>query len=387
MESERRARTATRSAAHAPPPHRFFCEPALRLREASARRWGEERAIEIVGHSPRLVEILRKLEKVALYDDPVLVHGESGTGKESLAQALHLLGPRRDRPFVSVNCPQYQEGNLTVSELFGHRKGSFTGAVSDRKGCFETAQGGVVFLDEIGDLSMSAQVMLLRALANGEFQPLGSDVVRKADVRVVSATNRSLNQLVFEQHFRNDLLFRLRYFLVEPPALRDRGDDWRLLLDFCLERLHRRYGVAKRFSDEALCLFESYPWPGNVRELIGIVTTGYALSDGDVVQPRDFADRIERSAGVAAEADLDQLARRLQSQSGDFWVMVHQPFLDRDLSRREVRRLVARGLRDARGSYRRLLELWRLPAAQYKRFMGFLRHHRLQPEGFRDEEP
>ena len=121
---------------------RWFCATALRIREASVGRFGEERSIEIVGQSPGLVEMLRKLEKVALYQEPVLVQGESGVGKEALAQSVHLLGPRERKPFVSVNCPQFQEGNLTVSELFGHRKGSFTGAIADRKGCFETGAGG-----------------------------------------------------------------------------------------------------------------------------------------------------------------------------------------------------------------------------------------------------
>ena len=364
---------------------RFFSEPARRLRAASVRLAGEAAAVEIVGHSTRLVEMLGKLEKLARYEEPVLIHGESGVGKESLAQAIHVLGPRRQRPFVSVNCPQYQEGNLTVSELFGHRKGSFTGAVADRKGCFETADGGVVFLDEIGDLSMPAQVMLLRALASGEFQPLGSDSVRRANVRIVSATNRSLNLLVAERHFRNDLLFRLRYFLLEPPPLRERGDDWRLLLDYCLEKLHVRYGIAKHFDDDALRLLAGYSWPGNVRELIGIAATGYALSDGDVIRTRDFADRLEQGF-PAPENDLDALLRRLQGQSGDFWRLVHHPFIERDLSRRDVRTLVARGLRDAHGSYRRLLELWRIPATHYQKFMDFLRHHRLKPQGFGDEE-
>ena len=131
---------------------RYFSPPAQRIREVSLGRLGAERAIEIVGHAPRLVEMLKKLEKVALYDEPVLVSGESGVGKESLAQSLHLLGPRHTRPFVSVNCPQFQEGNMTVSELFGHRKGSFTGATADRKGYFELANHGTIFLDEIGDL-------------------------------------------------------------------------------------------------------------------------------------------------------------------------------------------------------------------------------------------
>lgn len=369
---------------------RFYSAPAARILAASRKQLGPERAIEIVGHDPRLVEMLKKLEKVAVYDEPVLVSGESGVGKESLAQALHLLGPRRAQPFVSVNCPQFQEGNLTVSELFGHRKGSFTGATTDRKGCFETADGGLVFLDEIGDLSVAAQVMLLRAIAIGEFRPLGAETVRKANVRIVSATNRPLNELVVTQQFRNDLLFRLRYFMLEPPPLRDRGSDWRLLLDYCLDRLGRRYGMDKGFSDASLARLEQYHWPGNVRELIGITTTGYALSEGQVIEPHDFADRLDQDRaerGRSTGDDVDSLMRQLQTQSGDFWKMVHEPFLDRDLSRREVRRLVARGLREARGSYRRLLQVWKIPAAHYQKFMDFLRHHRLKPEGFGDEEP
>ncbi|HSM15065.1 MAG TPA: sigma 54-interacting transcriptional regulator, partial [Thermoanaerobaculia bacterium] len=364
---------------------RLFSEPALALRETSSTRLGADRAIEIVGHAPRMVDMLRKLSKVASYEEPVLIYGESGVGKEALASALHLLGPRRDRPFVSVNCPQFQEGNLTVSELFGHRKGSFTGATADRRGCFETADGGVVFLDEIGDLGMPAQVMLLRAIANGEYRPLGSEQVRKANVRVVSATNRSLNDLVINEQFRNDLLFRLRYFTLEPPPLRDRGDDWLLLVDFFLERLRWRYGVEKRFSDASLAMLEDYRWPGNVRELLGLVTTGYALSEGNLVEPRDFVDRLQQETRGRGD-DVEQIYRRLTKSSGDFWRLVHEPFIERDLSRREVRRLVSRGLEDAGGSYRRLLEIWRIPGDLYQKFMDFLRHHRLKPERYDEDE-
>ena len=208
---------APASAAHSA--DRYLSEPAQELWSASRAALGTDKSFEIVGHSAKLVEMLGKLLKVARYDEPVLIYGESGVGKESLAQSIHLMSGRRARPFVSVNCPQFQEGNLTVSELFGHRKGSFTGAVGDRKGCFETADGGVVFLDEIGDLPMNAQVMLLRTIATGEFRPLGSEQLRKANVRIVSATNRSLNELVMSEQFRNDLLFRLRYFMLEPPPL------------------------------------------------------------------------------------------------------------------------------------------------------------------------
>src|SRR5687768_1128784 len=181
---------------------RFLSDVALQVRGLSVDAWGESRAVEMVGHNGALVALLAKLARVAPHDEPVLIVGESGSGKEALAQALYLLGPRRGRPFVSVNCPQYQDGHLTVSELFGHRRGSFTGAIADRKGCFETADGGVIFLDEIADLHMSAQVMLLRALAAGEFQPLGTDGRRQVNVRVVAATNRPLDKLMVAEEFR-----------------------------------------------------------------------------------------------------------------------------------------------------------------------------------------
>jgi DNA-binding NtrC family response regulator len=355
-----------------------LCAVAQRVREESVARWGVERAVTIVGLSPALVGLLERLARIAGFEESVLVLGESGVGKEALAQALYLLGRRAGGPYVSVNCPQYQEGNLTVSELFGHRRGSFTGAVADRKGCFETANGGVIFLDEIGDLPMNAQLMLLRALASGEFQPLGSEVSRRSDVRVVAATNRSLNELAAERAFRRDLLFRLRYFLFQVPPLRERGEDWRLLLDHVLGRLHDRYGVAKRFSADSLRLLESYPWPGNVRELISVATSGYALSEGDIIEPRSFADSLD-GGGEAGGNDLDILLGRLMKGDADFWALVQRPFLERDLNRPEVQRLVARGLRQVEGSYRDLLRAWGMPDGDYQKFMDFLRHNRLKP--------
>lgn len=370
------------------------CEEALpepelleisgRIRLRSVESWGPERAVTIVGQSAAIREPLERLIKIARFHEPVLILGESGVGKESFAQALHVMSPRSSRTFVSVNCPQYQEGNLTVSELFGHCRGSFTGATSDRRGCFETADGGSIFLDEVADLHMSAQVMLLRSLATGEFQPLGSPTTRRVNVRVISATNRDLNALAADERFRRDLLFRLRYFQLEVPPLRARGEDWQLLAKHFLGRLAQRYGVVKCFSPDSIRLLESYPWPGNVRELVSVTTAGYALSDGDRIEPRDFVDHLEQGSRPAG-SEVDELYRRLCRESGDFWQLVQEPFLDRELSRKEVRRIVSRGLRDARGSYRRLLEIWRLPAESYQKFMDFLRHHRLKPTHAEDE--
>jgi len=204
----------------------FLSAPALHLRQLSVERHGADRPLEMVGQSASFLRAIRQVEKIARFREPVLITGESGVGKEHFANALYLLGCPRNKPYVTVNCPQYQEGNLTVSELFGHLKGSFTGATADRRGAFEEADGGVIFLDEIGDLPTAAQALLLRALATGEFRPVGAaSGSRRADVRVVSATNRDLNELVMINQFRYDLFFRLRHFLVDLPPLRDREDD------------------------------------------------------------------------------------------------------------------------------------------------------------------
>lgn len=356
---------------------------ARRIRELSVRTWGPGQAVEIVGESEPVQLLLRQIEKVAVFDEPVLILGESGSGKEALSQAIFLLGNRK--PFVSVNCPQYQDGNLTVSELFGHKRGSFTGAVTDRKGLFETANEGVIFLDEIGDLPMSAQLMLLRALSSGEFKALGSEQIQRSNVRVIAATNRSMNQLAEDKEFRRDLLFRLRYFLIKVPPLRDRGDDWILLLDHVLGGLHQRYGVCKRMSSSSMDLLAGYSWPGNVRELIGITTSGYAMAEGDTIEPHNFVDALEEESGATVEDRLDVLSRRLTQQKDSFWDLVHRPFIERELNRGEVRQLVARGLREGGGSYRGLLKRWKMSEEHYQKLMDFLRHHSLKPRSSRGE--
>jgi transcriptional regulator with GAF, ATPase, and Fis domain len=353
---------------------------ALQVQELSRSLWGGDKTVDMIGLSKPYVELLGKLEKVANFNEPVLITGESGSGKEGIVQAIYLLGPRRGRPMVSVNCPQYQEGNLTVSELFGHRKGSFTGASADRKGCFETADGGVIFLDEIGDLHMSAQVMLLRALANGEFQPLGADTPKRVNVRVVGATNRPLEKLVIGKEFRHDLYFRLRYFLLRVPSLRERGDDWLLLMQHVLSKLHEKYGVEKRLSPAALKLLETYLWPGNVRELISVTTMGYALCDGDVIEPHDFVSYlVPEESEPGLDDSRDELYDRVVLGTEIFWEAVYTPFMERDLNRKDVRNFMKKALLECNGSYRTLLDLLRLPQEDYQRLMDFLRHQRLKP--------
>ncbi|MFZ5788418.1 MAG: sigma-54-dependent transcriptional regulator [Acidobacteriota bacterium] len=363
----------------APESRPFMSELAVEVERLSIHHWGVRRAVSMVGTSTAILDVHRVIGKIARFDAPVLITGESGVGKESLAQSLYLLGSRVGRPFVAVNCPQFQEGNLTVSELFGHKKGSFTGAIADRRGCFEVADGGVIFLDEIGDLHMSAQTMLLRALAFGEFQPLGSNETRVVNVRVIAATNRPADQLsAGESQFRGDLFFRLRYFLVNVPPLRERGDDWRLLLDYWLARLQAQYGVAKRFSPASMDILARYPWPGNIRELCSIVTMGYALADSTLIRPNDFISLLQSGERPGACADED-LYRRIAVDGRSFWDVVHEPFMNRDLNRAQVRSLIRRGLVKTQGSYRDLVAEFNLPDSDYQRFMDFLRHHRLKP--------
>jgi Nif-specific regulatory protein len=351
---------------------------AEKIRQRSIERWGRSRVVEIVGADPNLIELLDRAERVAVFDEPVLICGESGVGKEQLALAIYLLGPRSQGPLVSVNCPQYREGNLTVSELFGHTRGSFTGAISDRKGCFETADGGVIFLDEVGDLHMSAQVMLLRALSNGEFQPLGSENRRRVNVRIIAATNRPLDKLTVTERFRNDLFFRLRYFLFNLPPLRDRGTDWRLLMDHFLERLYEEHRVRKRLSKASEDLLESYRWAGNVRELRSIATMGYAMSEGDLIEPSDFVSLLSEERRLGGRRGDDPYTR-LVAGGRSFWTEVYDPFMARDLNRSQVRELIRRGLGETNGSYRLLLDLFNIPEDEYQKFMDFLRHQGLKP--------
>jgi transcriptional regulator with GAF, ATPase, and Fis domain len=360
----------------------WFSDRALGLRQLSIERWGEAQAVDMVGRSPSFLDLLAKIEKVSRYREPVLVTGESGVGKEGIGQAIYLFGDAPGSPFVSVNCPQFQEDNLTVSELFGHVKGSFTGAVGDRRGAFEEADGGALFLDEIGDLLPAAQAMLLRVLATGELRPLGATRTRSVNVRVIAATNKPLNQLAMSREFRYDLLFRLRHFHLQVPPLRDRGDDWRLVLDYCLHRLSLKYGVRKQFSAGALRILEQYAWPGNVRQVVGVVNMGYAMADADTIEVDDFSSLLERSE-PPSDAEVPLLDRVVKFGE-DFWTAVYKGFMDRDLNREQVRTMIRQGLVAAGGNYRRLLDLLRLPASDYQRFMLFLRHHDLKPRSGSD---
>ncbi len=220
----------------------------------------------IVGKSGPMLEVFRLLEKVCNSDSTVLINGESGTGKELVARAIHYNGTRKDKPFVVQNCSAFND-NLLESALFGHVKGAFTGAVRDKKGLFEIADGGTFFLDEVGDMSPALQVKLLRVLQEGTFIPVGGTSVKEVDVRVIAATHKDLGELVKKSEFREDLFYRINVIRVQVPPLRERRDDLPILIDHFMKKHYRPGQRPKALAPDALSIMGSYGWPGNIREL------------------------------------------------------------------------------------------------------------------------
>jgi two-component system, NtrC family, nitrogen regulation response regulator NtrX len=250
---------------------------------------------EIVGESYQIRQVLERLERVAPTDARVLITGENGTGKELVARALHRLSKRRDRTFVEVNCAAIPS-ELIESELFGHMKGSFTGAVQDRPGKFEQADGGTLFLDEIGDMSMAAQAKVLRALEEGTVTRVGGQQPRKVEVRVVAATNKDLEREIQEGRFRDDLFYRLNVVPIHVPPLRQRREDIPPLVTHFTRRMAEKDGLPqRRFTSEAVERMKALDWPGNVRELRNTVERLLILSPGDEVTLED----VERLVGGA----------------------------------------------------------------------------------------
>jgi formate hydrogenlyase transcriptional activator len=238
---------------------------------------------EIVGDSQALKRVLKEVQTVAATDSTVLILGETGSGKELVARALHNLSPRRERTFVKLNCAAIPTG-LLESELFGHEKGAFTGAIATKIGRFELADRGTIFLDEVGEIPLELQVKLLRVLQEQEFERLGSTRTIHVNVRVIAATNRDLGQMVEEQKFRSDLFYRLKVFPITVPPLRDRPEDIPLLVrHFAQKFAQRMKKPIETVSSEAMKALQSYPWPGNVRELENFIERAVILSENSVL--------------------------------------------------------------------------------------------------------
>ncbi len=244
--------------------------------------------VKIIGNSRALQDVFKIVGRVARTDAPVLVSGESGTGKELVANAVHEYSPRAKNTFIAINCGAIPE-NLLESELFGHEKGAFTGAISRRAGLFEQCDGGTLFLDEIGDMPASVQVKLLRVLQDGSFARVGGHDLQKSDVRIVAATNKNLAEEVAHQRFREDLFYRLNVVEIHLPPLRARAEDIPLLAEHFLRLTIRRNGIPPlHLSDEALDHLKNHRWPGNVRELENTIARACALASNDVLLPADI---------------------------------------------------------------------------------------------------
>ncbi len=276
-------------------------EVALLTRERQAR----QSFTEIIGNSVAMDKVLRLVESALSSPITVLLHGETGTGKEIIARAIHFHGPRKDRPFVAVNCGAFTE-TLLESELFGYRKGAFTGANTDKRGLFGAADGGTIFLDEIGDTPPTMQVKLLRVLERGEFIPVGDTTPSKVDTRVISATNKDLMQEVRGGRFREDLYYRLNAFPIQVPPLRERREDIVPLIAHFLKRLAEKWGKPPMTAaPEALDALMRYAWPGNVRELEHELERAVTLAGNTaVLGPEYFSERILTAASSAGRVRL-----------------------------------------------------------------------------------
>jgi transcriptional regulator with PAS, ATPase and Fis domain len=336
-----------------------------------------EPASALIMSSPSMRAIVGFAERAGSSDAKVLITGESGVGKDRIASLIHDRSPRRAHPFVAVNCAGLTE-SLLESELFGHVKGSFTGAYRDKVGKLQQAHRGTLFLDEIGEMSLRMQALLLRFLENGEIQAVGSDTsLSRVDVRVVAATNRNLPELIAAGQFREDLWYRLRVIHLHVPPLRERIEDIRPLAAHFVSQTGRRVDL----SDEALRLLERYRWPGNVRELQNVIEQTVWLAPSDVVKAEHLPGQIqtitqtilpvrERRTQVA-----DELYQALVVSGYSFWEHIYPLFLSRDITRHDMLELVRRGLAATRGNYRTMLKLFGMLPRDYKRFLNFLAAH------------
>jgi transcriptional regulator with PAS, ATPase and Fis domain len=272
-----------------------------RIRDLQDELEGRYRFADIIGKSEPMRRLYALLDKLVDSDVTVLVHGENGTGKELIARALHFNGPRKQRQFVAQNCSALND-QLLESELFGHVKGSFTGATRDKPGLFKVADGGTFFLDEVADMSAAMQVKLLRVLQEGTFVPVGGTKPEKVDVRIIAASNKDLREMVMRREFREDLFYRLHVVALEVPALRERLDDLPVLVDHFLDGVSKRTGKArKKLHPELMAAFYDWQWPGNVRELENEIERLCVLAgDAEVVPPELRAQRPVKMPGSAA---------------------------------------------------------------------------------------
>lgn len=267
---------------------------------------------EMVGSSDAITAVFRLIDRVAVEDSAVLIEGESGTGKELVARAIHRKSKRSEEPFIRVNCGALND-NLLESELFGHEKGAFTGAIRSKQGRFELADGGTLFLDEIGDISPAMQIKLLRVLQEKEFERVGGEKTYQVNVRVIAASNRDLGSMIAENRFREDLYYRLNVIPIKLPPLRERRSDIPLLIEHFINKLNQNRDQKKEIDPEAVQLLVDYSWPGNIRELENLVERLFVISPGREIDPEQVTQFLGQRTVTSADYKGMKLNRALES--------------------------------------------------------------------------
>jgi DNA-binding NtrC family response regulator len=346
--------------------------------------------VTMVGVSAAIRGVEEEVDHAARSDAKVLITGESGVGKEIVARMIHERSARSAGPLVTINCAGFPD-SLLETELFGHVKGSFTDAHRDKRGWLESAHGGTILMDEVGEMSLRMQALLLRFLETGEIQRVGADrKIAPVDVRVITATHRKLVEHIADKTFREDLYYRLNVIHIAVPALRERRDDVFILLNHFLQMFSEAHRMpVPDVSTEALQALTAYHWPGNVRELRNVAerlilkcrsgVVGVETLPAEVLKNSRHAVAMPTGDGATPASAVvpshQVMFERLTRDGVSFWSEVYEPFMSRDLTRHEVRELVRLGLEHTRGNYKLLVTSFNMPAEDYKKFLNFLRKY------------
>src|SRR6188768_3065877 len=340
----------------------------------------------LIGESAPIIELSEEIDRIAKSDAKVLITGESGVGKELVAHAIHRKSPRAGRAMVAVNCAGLPE-TLLESELFGHVRGSFTGAYRDKQGKLEMADGGTMLLDEIGEMTLRMQGLLLRFMETGELQKVGADRVgARVNVRVIAATNRNLRDMITQGTFREDLFYRLNVIHLTVPPLRERREDIPALIEHFVGRFaDTNRSPVRGLAADTMQLLLEYSWPGNVRELENVIERLVVTCRTEFVPADALPAEVRHHNGVALRPKrerrrtvADDLYKKLLEERESFWTTVYPLYMQREITRGNVRDLVRKGLEEARGNYKIVARLFNMEQREYKRFLNFLRKHDCQ---------
>lgn len=333
-------------------------------------RSGRSSGTNLSGNSPGAADIREKIVRYAIEEEPVLLLGETGVGKNRVAEMIHQYSGRTGA-LVVVNTPGIPD-TLIEAQLFGHRKGAFSGAVGENEGLVASAEGGTLFFDEIAELESPLQAKLLRFIDTRKYYRLGENHEHSADVRIIAATNRDLNQAIAEKSFREDLFYRLNCLTIEIPPLRERREDIEILLEE-----NRGLLRGKILAPAALNILSSHDWPGNVRELLQVLKAAGIRFDTDSIGTEISGLLARKGGGFGEDAGKVEAIWKELQEGRSFWDAVKAPYLDREISREEARELIQRGLKETNGRYVGLVKLFNLKDEEYKNFMRFLYANRL----------